>query len=196
MPSVVSMRNWCASTYQRLSALQSRREGGEREQRAAPCRSGDDVGLDRLEPALEAAVQGVVFDRLPVRALRHESDLGAVDDEAGVTAAPVAAAVPQVRIRRQRVPRRPQRVELDRAGAGEAREVGRREHGVAAFRERSGKAVDGSRRRARSGRAHPPRRARASAAPWPSAASLASATSRRIGARPQLVHGNRRSAGT
>jgi hypothetical protein len=42
---------------------------------------------------------------------------------------------------------------------------------------------------------HPNRR-RASAAPWVSAPSLASATSRRIGAMPQLVHARMRSFGT
>ena len=36
------------------------------------------AGVDRLEPALEAAVQRVVFDRLPVRAVRHRLDRAAV----------------------------------------------------------------------------------------------------------------------
>src|SRR5439155_22039457 len=51
----------------RLVALDPTREAGEREQDAAPRRLSDDLGLDRLEPALEAAMQCVVFDRLPVR---------------------------------------------------------------------------------------------------------------------------------
>ena len=179
-----------------LSALQLRRHRRERLQHALPRCCRQHRRVDRLEPALEAAVQGVVFDRLPVRSLRHEADVGFVDDEAGMAAAPVAAAVAQVGVGRQLVPRRPERVELGDLGAREAGQAGRRENGAAMLAQRRRELLGRRRRCLQRGSAHPPWRARAKAAPCASAASLASATARFIGARPQLVHGNRRSFGT
>ena len=58
----------------------------------------------------------------------------AVDDEAGVATPAVAAAVAQVGVERQVVPRRPQRVELGARGADASRAAGRRQDGVAAAR--------------------------------------------------------------
>ena len=135
MPSVVSMRNWCASTYHGCAPFSCEAQRGEA--RAACARQagcGHDAGVDRLEPALEAAVQRVVFDRLPVRAVRHQARPPPPSTtKHGVPAAPVAAAVAQVGVGRQVVPRRPQRVERGERRAGEAREAGRREHRVAAL---------------------------------------------------------------
>jgi hypothetical protein len=54
----------------RLLALQLRTEARERAEQARPDRLLGDARLDRLEPALEAAVQRVVFERLPVRPMR------------------------------------------------------------------------------------------------------------------------------
>src|SRR5664279_475216 len=47
-----------------------------------PDRVGDDGRLDRLEPALDAAMQRVVFERLPVRPMRRLLDGAAANDEA------------------------------------------------------------------------------------------------------------------
>jgi hypothetical protein len=56
----------------RLLAVQVRAEPGEGAEQARPDRLRLDARRDRLEPALEAAVQRVVFERLPVRAMRRE----------------------------------------------------------------------------------------------------------------------------
>jgi hypothetical protein len=70
----------------RLRAAQRRREPRERDDDALPRRRREDLRRDRLEPALDAAVERVVFDGLPMRALGDEPDLAAVDDEARMAA--------------------------------------------------------------------------------------------------------------
>ena len=197
MPSVVSMRNWCASTNHGRAPFKRDASAANAQQDAAPRGAASTPRIDRLEPALDAAVQRVVFDRLPVRALRRRartsaprrrSSHGAGADSGRRRAGAHRAASASHE--------GSQRVELGRrvADAKRAKSAGASTR-VPALGERRGerrRAACRSRPSARSS----PLACRASAAPLPSAASLASATSRRIGAMPQFVHGKSRSAGT
>src|SRR5690606_12570490 len=85
---------------------------GEAAQQVRPGRLPDDFRLDGFEPPPHAAVQGVVFTRLPVRAVRDLLEVVAFDDKARVPPAPVAAAIAQVGVWRQAVPALAQGVEL------------------------------------------------------------------------------------
>ena len=87
-------------------------------QQFLPCRCLDDGGLDRFEPALHAAVQGVVGQRLPVGAVRRGRDAALLDYEAGVAAAPVVPAVLEVEIGRQQRPVLAQRLQIGQAFPG------------------------------------------------------------------------------
>ena len=84
-----------------------------------------------LEPALKAPVQGVVLHGLPVGPVRHLGHLPVFHHKAAVTAAPVAAAIAQVRVGRQIVPERLQGLQIGRRGARPAAESGRVQHGKA-----------------------------------------------------------------
>ena len=71
MPSVVSMRNWCASTNHGCARLHAEHCALSARSRRDHTGCATHVGVHRLEPALQPAVQRVVFERLPVRAVRH-----------------------------------------------------------------------------------------------------------------------------
>ena len=196
MPSVVSMRNWCASTYQgcaplqradasAASAQQQRAPRRLRERRAA--RSARTSARCRraarcIRPA--ASGRGAATSARRRRRRRSRRGGGAGSDRRRAGAGRAAAR-----------PTTAAGVELGDADADELREIAARDDRVAAPAQggaaRSPGAVPSARERRR---AHPPWRDRgASAAPAPSAASLATATSRAIGASPQLVHGKSRS---
>jgi hypothetical protein len=85
---------------------------------------------------VHAAVQGVVLDRLPVRAVRALGERGAVVDEAGMAAAPVAAAVLQVVVEFQPVPARREGLQVVEGAAGEAGDVLRTQQGIAVRAQR------------------------------------------------------------
>ena len=90
-------------------------------------------GLDRREPAVDAAVQRVVADALVVRPVRLPRRREAVHREAGVAAPPVAAAVGHVLVGVEVVPAggevRPVR---ERIGAQPVAHLGGRQPGEAA----------------------------------------------------------------
>jgi len=86
--------------------LDLRKQPAQAGQQFAPRRRLGHGRLDRVEPAFEAAMQRVVVGRLPVRPVRclRKRAAGKFLDEAGMAAAPVVAAIPQVRVGRQSVP--------------------------------------------------------------------------------------------
>src|SRR5262249_5890411 len=85
----------------------------ERAHQPAPCWRVQHDTLDRLEPALQAAVQRVVIARLPVRAMRHELQRVRRQfmNETTVTAKSIAAAVEQIRVAGQSLPAGTQPIE-------------------------------------------------------------------------------------
>jgi hypothetical protein len=104
---------------------------GTHGQRLQQCGKGRRLGHGRghgLEPALDAAVQGVVFHRLPVGAVRHLGHLPALHHKTAVTAAPIAAAVTQVGVGREIVPERLQGLQIGRRSARPAAEGGGVQH--------------------------------------------------------------------
>lgn len=101
----------------------------------------------RREPPLDSAVQCVVVDRLPVRAMRHAPDMLRLEHEAAVTPPAVAAAVAQVLVRRQVVPqRRPARERVGRH-TGQPGERGGIQHGKAGARKLCAQIVERDERR-------------------------------------------------
>jgi hypothetical protein len=114
-----------------LLPLECRSDPTQRPQERLPGRCADNRRLDRLEPALHAAMQRVVFDRLPVRSMRHLPDVGPLHHEAGVAAAPVVATVSQVVIRRQVVPAAAQGQQVFQPAVGQFADALRIEHRAA-----------------------------------------------------------------
>src|SRR4029453_17305117 len=90
------------------------KEIAQRTQQPSPRRSLQHDTLNRVEPALQTSVQGVVIAWLPVRTMRHELQQIACElmNEAAGTTKPIATAVEQIRIARQPLPARAQGVEL------------------------------------------------------------------------------------
>ena len=131
-------RRWCRcgtgaprrTTAARRAATSERRERDAAGASQAGCAST--AGVDRLEPALEAAMQRVVFERLPMARCGTCSTCAPSHDEAGMAAPAIAAAVAQVVVRRQVVPGRAQRIEARERLAGEAARTRAVEHRVAA----------------------------------------------------------------
>nr|GEU28476.1 hypothetical protein [Tanacetum cinerariifolium] len=92
----------------------------------------------RLEQAVHAAVQGVILERLPVRAVRRLRELRALLHEARMAAAPVAATVLEVQVRLQRVPAGDQGVERVQRHAGQRGHVLRGKQRIAFVAQRAG----------------------------------------------------------
>ena len=91
----------------------SGKETAQRAQQASPRRRLQYDALDRLEPALQTAVQGVVIAWLPVRAMGHELQRIArqLMNETTVATKSIPAAVEQIGIARQALPAIAQGVE-------------------------------------------------------------------------------------
>src|SRR5690606_12804627 len=107
-----------------------------------------DRRLDRLEPALEPAVQRVVVHRLPVGAVGGPLDaaVGQLEDVGPVAPPPVATTVTQVAVGWQALPARTQLVEKGRRHieqAGHRRRIQPREAFLAQRRERAGRPAAG-----------------------------------------------------
>ena len=203
MPPAVSMRNWCASTYH--GCAPRRRDGAAGQRRAAASASAVAAttrAAHRLEPALDAAVQRVVFDAAASAARCGACvDRVAAHDEARVAAAAVVAAVAQVA---RRAAGRPS----DGASASSsasARSHQRGEAGAASSTAwpvaRASAACDIGRGGVeRRGERRPSLTGVALGAPAPRPSPAPRAWPRRprgrIGARPQLVQAIRRSRGT
>jgi hypothetical protein len=137
------MRNWCASTYHGAAAARRAAQLADGGDQRRPCRLGDGGRQHRLEQAVHAAVQGVVFERLPVGAVRGLRQVRAVLHEAGVAAATVAAAVLQVVVQGQRVPARDQGIERGQRHAGQRGHVLRLQQGVAVWRSAAAASASG-----------------------------------------------------
>ncbi len=111
-----------------------RKRGTDRSNQARPDGRSLDLRLDRFEPALDAAVQGVVGGRLPVGTMRNNGQPARVRyrlNQAGVATRTVTAAVAQIIVRGQAGPRIAQRAELPQRDFERLLSVGGRKEGVA-----------------------------------------------------------------
>ena len=87
-------------------------------------------GQHGFKPALHAAMQCVVLQRLPMCAVHNRLQLPIADDIAGVAAAAVATTVFQVLVRRQVVPTRHEGHQVRQGGVGQCRYGLCRKHGI------------------------------------------------------------------
>mmetsp|Transcript_41205 Transcript_41205/g.96295 ORF Transcript_41205/g.96295 Transcript_41205/m.96295 type:complete len:555 (-) Transcript_41205:257-1921(-) len=111
-------------------ALEGRRDTCQAQQQGRPRRRGHHLLRQRHIPALDAAVQRVVVQRLPVGAVGLQREGVAVGDKAAMAAEAVAPAVAQIAVGRQVVPAGAQGVELVGSHAQHA-QGGGRQHGLA-----------------------------------------------------------------
>ena len=87
----------------------------------------------RLEMALHTAVQGVVFQGLPMRPVRRLLYLAiGLHHKTTMPPAPVASAIFQIAIGRQVVPQRAKGLQMHRFGLRQGEHIWRRQNRVAA----------------------------------------------------------------
>jgi hypothetical protein len=128
------MRNWWHSM---CHAEEAQAEAEDRLER----RPGDDLRPDRLEPALDAAHQPVVFESLVVRLvlLHHEALVARARRQRGVAPPAITVAVGQMGVERHVGPARGEGVPVgERAVRGELAPHAVRRHEREPFKQRCG----------------------------------------------------------
>jgi hypothetical protein len=103
----------------RLLSEQHRTLRSQGEQQLVPGGQGQSFRQYRLKPGLHTAMQRVIFDGLPMRAVCYRFNRLAINYKTGMAAAPVASAVFKMRVGRQVKPGFSERGEVGEISGGQ-----------------------------------------------------------------------------